>query len=128
MDIKHEVMNDFKEALEKIDFTKYNPKSDEFETALFTGLMYMILDETQDGDTSHYENGVDEISDEIHGAKKYLQMYMDTNEENYRRMANDELNHATFLLKKAYNTIMSNEDRAKLKKYESDIDEVRKHI
>lgn len=126
--IRDEVLKDFKESVSKIDFAKYNPKSDEFETALFTGLMYMILDKTQDDLATSYEESEDEISEEIHGAKKYLQRYMDTNEENYRKMASDELDHASFLLRKAYNKPIGNEDRSKLKKYESEIEQVRSYL
>jgi len=129
--IKDEVMKDFKESLSKIDFSKYNPKSDDFETALFTGLMWLILHESSEGEEivkSSYEEGEDEISEEIYGAKKYLQRYIDSKDDNYKDMASDELRHASFLIKRAYNKPIGVEERNKLKKYESDIIQINEQI
>ena len=130
--VKDEVMKDFKDSVSKIDFTKYNPKSNEFETALFTGLMWMILNEAQEGDlkieSNHEDETHDEVSDEIHGAKKYLQRYIDTKDENYKKMARDELDHASFLIKRAYNRPIGMDERNRLKKYESDIMQVNEQI
>lgn len=130
--IKCEVMKDFKDSLSKIDFSSYNPKSSEFETALFTGLMWLVLNETSEGNETvvmaHEEEPVDEISDEIYGAKKYLQRYIDTSDDNFKSMASDELKHASYLIKRAYNKPIGSEERSKLKKYESDIAQVNEQI
>lgn len=123
--IKDEVMKDFKESLEKVDFSSYNPMSQEFGTALFTGLMAMVMNELDD--SSMMEEG-DEIWDEIHGAKKYFQRYLDMKDETFKKMANDELDHATYLIKKAFAKPMDSEERTKLSKYESDIQQIRQQI
>lgn len=129
--IKDELMKDFKESLAKIDFSFYNPKSNEFETTLFIGLMLMVLDEMWEdkgiGVDSSYKSE-DEISDEIYGAKKYLQRYMDTNDETFKSMASDELKHASYLIKKAYAKSLGNDERNKLKRYESDVEQVMEQI
>ena len=129
--IKNELMRDFKESLSKIDFLSYNPKSDEFETSLFVGLMLMILDELWDDDNVEInvmKDSNDEISDEIYGAKKYLQKYIDTGDEMFKTMASEELKHGSYLLKKAYSKSIGNDERNKLKKYESDIEQVDEQI
>ena len=43
----------------------------------------------------------DEISEELAGAKKYLQKYLDSNDSIFQQMANDELKHAEILIKKS---------------------------
>lgn len=124
--IKDEVMKDFKESLSKIDFSSYNPKSPEFENALFVGLMSMLIDKMDD--SFEMSEGNDEIGDEIYGAKKYLQRYLDTNDEMFKKMAMDELDHASYLIKKAYNKPIGSEEKTKLKKYESDVEQVRNQM
>ena len=81
--IKDEVFNDFKIALDKIDFTNYNPNSIEFVTAMNLGLMWNILNEMMEcGETPEIHTveykSVDDIDEEINGAKKYLQKYSET--------------------------------------------------
>ena len=124
--IKDEVMKDFKESLSKIDFSSYNPKSPEFENALFVGLMSMLIDKMDD--SFEMSEGNDEIGDEIYGAKKYLQRYLDTNDEMFKKMSMDELDHASYLIKKAYNKPIGSEEKTKLKKYESDVEQVRNQM
>ena len=100
--IRDEVVKDFKESLDKIDFSSYNPQSQEFETALFTGLMAMIMNSLEEPSFEMVE-GSDEIGDEIYGGKKYFQRYLDSKDEMFKKMAMDELDHASYLIKKAYN-------------------------
>ena len=129
--IKSELIKDFEDSLSKINFSSYNPKSDEFETALFIGLMLMVCNEVNEGenvDVKVSDEPSDEISDEIYGAKKYYQRYMDTRDETFKSMASDELRHASYLLKKAYSKSLGNDERNKLKKYESDIQQVSEQI
>ena len=126
--IRDELVKDFKESLAKISFSSYNPKSDEFETALFIGLMLMVLDETECGEECVVEASNDEISDEIYGAKKYLQRYLDSGDETFKNMASDELRHCSYLLKKAYSKSVGNEERTKLRRYESEIEQVDEQI
>ena len=131
INIKNEVLKDFENSLSYIDFSSYNPKSSEFETALYTGLMWLILNNFNSEEatlTVGYEEGNDEISEEIYAAKKYLQKYIDTSDENFKVMATDELKHASYLIKRAYNKPIGNEERTKLKKYESDVSQVTEQI
>lgn len=125
--IRDEVVKDFKESLDKIDFSSYNPQSQEFETALFTGLMAMIMNSLE-GPSFETDEGSDEIGDEIYGGKKYFQRYLDSKDEMFKKMAMDELDHASYLIKKAYNKPIGNEEKSKLKKYESDVEQVREQI
>ena len=125
--IRDEVVKDFKESLDKIDFSSYNPQSQEFETALFTGLMAMIMNSLEEPSFEMVE-GSDEIGDEIYGGKKYFQRYLDSKDEMFKKMAMDELDHASYLIKKAYNKPIGNEEKSKLKKYESDVEQVREQI
>ena len=130
---KDEVLKDFKESLSRIDFSRYNPKSSEFETALYTGLMWMLMDECDEGGVDVLSVAVEEepsdgISEELHDARKYLQKYIDTRDASYKDMASDELKHAGILLRKAYNRTIGNEERSRLKKYETEINQVSERI
>lgn len=130
---KDEVLKDFKESLSRIDFSRYNPKSSEFETALYTGLMWMLMDECDEDGVDVLSVAVEEepsdgISEELHDAKKYLQKYLDTRDGSYKDMASDELKHAGILLRKAYNRTIGNEERSRLKKYETEINQVSERI
>ena len=127
--IKDEVFNDFKIALDKIDFTNYNPNSIEFVTAMNLGLMWNILNEMMEcGETPEIRTveykSADDIDEEINGAKKYLQKYSETGDSNYKEMAGDELKHATILIKKAYSKLPSGDEKIKLKSYEDEIKKI----
>lgn len=122
-----EVGGDFRKALEKINFKKYNPNSAEFTNALRMGLMWHLLREvdgiepTEKPETSKSD---DEIADEISGAKRYLQRFIETSDTAFRDMASDELRHAEILLKKANARLPGGEEKQRLKEYESEIREV----
>ena len=45
----------------------------------------------------------DEIWEELEGAEKYFKRWQETQDENYKSMAKDELRHADFLLKQHHN-------------------------
>lgn len=117
-----EVLNDFKQSLNKIDFNSYNPNSSEFKTALFLGLMWKIMSEFNEVEVEEEKN---EIDDEIKGAKKYLQKYLDTKDSQFHKMASDEIDHATFLLKKENSKLLSGEEKMKLKKYEEVLNQIK---
>lgn len=124
--IKDEVLNDFKTALKSVDFSSYNPNSSEFLTALNLGLMWNILCEMNDDGgestpTTFDHKSVDSIDEEISGAKKYLQKFSETQDSVFKEMANDELKHASILIKKAYSKLPSGEEKMKLKSYEDEI-------
>jgi hypothetical protein len=116
-----ELLKDFKESLKKIDFNSYNPNSNEFKTALFLGLMWEVMSELDD----EIENEPSEIDDEIKGAKKYLQKYLDTKDSQFHKMASDEIDHATFLIKKESSKLLSTEEKAKLKHYENILNQIK---
>jgi hypothetical protein len=123
--IKNEVLNDFKTALKSVDFSSYNPNSSEFLTALNLGLMWNILcemnDDSESTPTTSDHKSVDTIDEEISGAKKYLQKFSETQDSVFKEMANDELKHASILIKKAYSKLPSGEEKMKLKSYEDEI-------
>lgn len=124
--IENEVLQDFKTALSKIDFKDYNPNSSEFMMALNLGLMWKLIkklncSKPEVNEKKISEESSDEISDEIFGAKKYLQKYSETQDSMYKEMAGDELKHANFLIKKAYSKLPSGEEKMKLKSYEDEI-------
>lgn len=123
--IKNEVLNDFNIALKSIDFNSYNPSSSEFLTALNLGLMWNILNEMSECGESPApaleHKSVDDVDEELSGARKYLQKYSETQDSTYKEMASDELKHANFLIKKAYSKLPSGEEKMKLKSYEDEI-------
>lgn len=123
--IKNEVLNDFKTALKSVDFSSYNPNSSEFLTALNLGLMWNILcemnDDSESTPTTSDHKSVDNIDEEISDAKKYLQKFSETQDSVFKEMANDELKHASILIKKAYSKLPSGEEKMKLKSYEDEI-------
>lgn len=117
----NEVLNDFKQSLKEIDFNSYNPNSHKFQTALSLGLMWKIMSELNE----EVEEEKNEIDDEIKGAKKYLQKYLDTKDSQFHKMANDEIDHATFLIKKESSKLLPTEEKMKLKKYEEVLNQIK---
>lgn len=129
-----EVCSDFKNSLAGIDFNSYNPNSAEFISALNVGLMWYLLQELKDEKievvsmTKSSESEKDEISDELFGAKKYLQKFLDSSDLVYKEMASDELKHAGILIKKAYSKLPNAEEKAKLKSYEDELNSISKQL
>lgn len=130
--IINEVFSDFKDSVAKIDFNSYNPNSAEFLSALNVGLMWYLLQELGEGKVEIkamvQESEKDEISDELFGAKKYLQRFMDSGDMNYKEMSSDELKHAGILIKKAYSKLPNAEEKAKLKSYEDELNSISKQL
>lgn len=130
-DIRCELKKDFEELLENIDFNSYNPNSSEFQTALRIGLMLHILPQDMKMEEKSMKIETvekDDISEEIMGAKKYLQKYYETSDSIFKEMSNDELKHAEILIKKAYSKLPNNEDKTRLKNYEDEIKEIKSHL
>ena len=134
-----EVYNDFKNANFKISYDKgYNPNSDEFMTALRIGLMWMVMKECSNMHevSDNHETGEmqqaggmrqmpnysesDDIAEELHDAKKYHQMYLDTQDETYQSMAKDELSHALTLMHHAAKKAQSEEEKMRMKEYDEE--------
>ena len=139
MDMKNEVFQDFKNALNNVDFTSYNPNSTEFITALNLGLMWKLLckmDETpKDKGVETYVTEVkvhgeqiDDIAKELNGAKVYLQKFMDSGDESYKELAESELKNASILIKKGYSKLPGITEKQKLKEYEEKHDEIMEHL
>lgn len=128
----NEVFSDFKDSVAKIDFNSYNPNSAEFLSALNVGLMWYLLQELGEEKVEVkamvQESEKDEISDELFGAKKYLQRFMDSGDMNYKEMSSDELKHAGILIKKAYSKLPNAEEKAKLKSYEDELNSISKQL
>ncbi len=93
-----ELEKDFKEVLSEIDFKKYDPFSKVFMKAIFIGQMWSLLKCLED-----------DVEDELDGAEKYLNEYLESGESAYREMARDELKHAGILIKKHYENADSKE-------------------
>lgn len=130
-DIICELKKDFEESLENIDFNSYNPNSSEFQTALRIGLMLHILPQDMKIEEKSMKIETvekDDISEEIMGAKKYLQKYHETSDSIFKEMSNDELKHAEILIKKVYSKLPNNEDKTRLKNYEDEIKEIKSHL
>lgn len=124
-----EVFADFLTLLANIDFKAYNPNSQEFTSALNAGLMWHLLSEMKETDVPETKmpamaESEDEISDELHGAKKYYQKFLDGGDTAFKEMAEDELKHAGILIKKANSKLPSGEEKAKLKSYEAELKEL----
>ncbi len=130
--IINEVFSDFKDSIAKIDFNSYNPNSAEFLSALNVGLMWHLLQELGgekiETKVVYKESEKDEISDELFGAKKYLQKFLDSGDMNYKEMSNDELKHAGILIKKGYSKLPNAEEKAKLKSYEDELNSISKQL
>ena len=126
--IKCELKKDFQELLENIDFNSYNPNSQEFKNALNIGLMLHIIPDEVEKHNEIENIEKDEISEELAGAKKYLQKYLDSNDIVFQQMANDELKHAEILIKKAYSKLPNAEEKTKLKYYEDEITQIKSNI
>ena len=126
--IKCELKKDFQELLGNIDFNSYNPNSQEFKNALNIGLMLHIIPDEVEKHNEIENIEKDEISEELAGAKKYLQKYIDSNDSIFQQMANDELKHAEILIKKAYSKLPNAEEKTKLKSYEDKINQIKSNI
>ena len=126
--IKCELKKDFQELLENIDFNSYNPNSQEFQNALNIGLMLHIIPDEIEKHNEIENIEKDEISEELSGAKKYLQKYLDSNDSIFQQMTNDELKHAEILIKKAYSKLPNAEEKTKLKYYEDEISQIKSNI
>ena len=85
-----ELEKDFKKAVSKIDFSRYDPYSREFMKPLFIGQLILAMKSVYD----------DDVEEEIDGARKYWQTYLETDDTAYKDMASDELRHAGILIKK----------------------------
>lgn len=112
-----ELEKDFKEMLECIDFKKYDPYSKLYMRALFIGQMYMCV--------KALGNDVDE---ELEGAEEYWKKYEETADSTFKDMANDELRHASILIKKHLAKCTDEEEKEHLNSQEKRRQEILKHI
>lgn len=117
---RDEVLADFRAAVSEVDFSGYSPYSAEFDKALRIGLMWQLLGMAEAPESS------DEISDEIDGAKRYMQKYIETGDMSFKEMSEDEMKHAGILIKKAYSRLPNGEEKTRLKAYENEIEALKK--
>jgi len=114
-----ELKKDFNEVLKCIDFKRYDPHSQIFIRALHIGQMYMSLKMISESD---------DVEEELNGARSYMLSYIETNDNDYKEMAKDELRHAGILIKKHLAKTSDNEEREKLNSYEKRRQEILKEI
>ena len=88
-----ELRKDFKGALSDINFAKYDPFNKDFMKASFIGQMWFLLKTLCEDD---------DVEEELDGAEKYMDKFMETGDAQFRDMAKDELRHAGILIKKHY--------------------------
>lgn len=112
-----ELKHDFEEALSEIDFKKYDPYSREFMKALFIGQMYMAAKCVCEDD---------DVEEELNGARKYWEMFQESNDIQYKEMAHDELKHAGILIKKHLVKTSDELKRAELNWHEKERQEMLK--
>lgn len=96
LDSKEKLMNDFNKAITSTDFSSIKTTSPDFMHTLFIGMMWKLLSDIPENEMGEFED----IEDEIKGAEKYLEWYVDTSDSQYKQMAVDELRHAKFLINK----------------------------
>ena len=109
---------DFKEALSQINFNEpYDPYSKEFMKPLFIGQLLMAVKSVED-----------DVDEELDGAKKYWKIFQETNDAQYREMAQDELKHAGFLIKKHLAKTTDPKTREKLNELEKERQEMLKLV
>ena len=70
----------------------------------------------------------DDISDELYGAKKYFQKFLDSGDTAYKEMAKEELKHAEILIKKANAKLPTGEEKVKLKDYETELRQIYEQV
>lgn len=110
--------NDFKTSLEKIDFSKaYDPFSKSFMKALFLGQLWTCV-----------KCLCDDVEDELNGAKNYYDIYLETNDAQYKEMASDELKHAGILIKKHLTKATDEKQKEKLNELEAKRQEMLKEF
>lgn len=110
--------NDFKTSLEKIDFSKaYDPFSKSFMKALFLGQLWCCV-----------KYLCNDVEDELSGAKNYYDIYLETNDIQYKEMANDELKHAGILIKKHLAKTSDEKQKEKLNNLETKRQEMLKEF
>lgn len=113
-----ELKKDFNEVLKCIDFKRYDPHSQIFIRALHIGQMYMSLKMISESD---------DVEEELNGARSYMLSYVETNDNDYKEMAKDELRHAGILIKKHYEKA-SAAKKEKLEEYENERQELLSRI
>lgn len=115
MHLQEELKKDFSKALDKINIDCYSPFSTKFMEALFIGQMLQsikLLDEYAD------------IDEELSSANEYFEKYQETKDVSFKEMANDELRHASILIKR----MQAKSPSEKLSAYEKERLELQKEF
>lgn len=125
-----ELEKDFSDALKKIDFAKYSPRSQEFLDALFIGLMRLVLcgTEKHSAGVERHDESDNCVSEKIAFAKNALRRFAESGDEAYKEMCLDELRHARTLLKKAYAKFPNAEEKTRLRGLEAEAEEISRQV
>lgn len=127
---REEVLNDFKNSLEKIDFENgYNPESKEYQQALNLGLMWLVMCKmTKTENKEPVEKKSDDIAEMLYLSKMFLQKFIDTADSSFKEMSETMLRYAGALIKKANAKLPTGEEKQKLKDYEVEMNGIAKQI
>ena len=105
MQMFEELEKDFKTLVDRINFERYDPLDPNFMKAAVIALMWFA---------GRKILGEDDISDELEDAEKYMMMYMETSDAQYKDMAGDEARHAGILIKKRLAGAVDEKERERL--------------
>lgn len=127
---REEVLNDFKNSLEKIDFENgYNPESKEYQQALNLGLMWLVMCKMAKTENKEpAEKKSDDIAEMLYLSKMFLQKFIDTADSSFKEMSETMLRYAGALIKKANAKLPTGEEKQKLKDYEVEMNGIAKQI
>lgn len=130
-DIKEELKKDLTKFIKKIDFSKYNPSSIDFQTALQIGLMLFIINSQFDDVEVIEETNTIEYPDihrSITNIKKNLSLYEENKDKIYLNLVDDEIKVAEQLIKKSLSKLPSAKNKEQLKQYEIEIDKIKSYL
>lgn len=130
-DIKEELKKDLTKFIKKIDFSKYNPSSIDFQTALQIGLMLFIINsQFDDVEVIEETNTIEypEIHKSITNIKKNLSLYEENKDKIYLNLVDDEIKVAEHLIKKSLSKLPSAKNKEQLKQYEIEIDKIKSYL
>ena len=79
-------------------------------------------------DTVRNTEPVDDVEEELDGARKYWKMYQDSGDVQFKEMAHDELRHAGILIKKHLAKTSDEEKKEHLNRLEKERQEMLKLV
>ena len=130
-DIKEELKKDLTKFIKKIDFSKYNPSSIDFQTALQIGLMLFIINsQFDDVEVIEETNAIEypDIHRSITNIKKNLSLYEENKDKIYLNLVDDEIKVAEQQIKKSLSKLPNAKNKEQLKQYEIEIDKIKSYL